>query len=146
MKTLILFLILAYTVGNSQIENTKPTTIILIRHAERGNDGSNDPPLSDEGSKRALKLVEIFSNTGITAIYSSNYNRTKNTVAPLAQSKGLEIKIYEPMKEEEIKQMINSNRGGTILICGHSNTTPWTANFLTGEKLENFKDSEFGNI
>ena len=148
MKIWTLFFVLLATVSLAQSanENVKPTTLILIRHAERGNDGSNDPPLSEEGTNRAARLVETLKNTGITAIYSTDYKRTRNTVAPLAQAKSLEVKLYEPMKEEEIKQIINQNRGGTILICGHSNTTPWTANYLTGEKLEYFKDTDYGNI
>jgi phosphohistidine phosphatase SixA len=145
-RLLFLFLLTTHIVLSQTPDNAKPTTFILIRHAEKGLDGTNDPPLSDEGSKRASRLLETLKNTSVTAIYSSNYKRTKNTVVPLAQAKGLEIKIYEPMKEDEIKQIINNNKGGTVVICGHSNTTPWTSNFLTGEKMENFNDSEYGTI
>jgi 2,3-bisphosphoglycerate-dependent phosphoglycerate mutase len=90
--------------------------------------------------------VSVFKNTDIAAIYSSDYKRTKNTAAPLAQAKNLEIKIYEPMKEDEIKRVIAENKGKTVLIVGHSNTTPWTANFLTGNKLKDFADTDYGNI
>ena len=148
MKFALLFFVLIgqLCLAQSGDDKTKPTTIILIRHASRGNDGTNDPPLSEEGTQRVKRLMETMTNTKLTAIYSTDYKRTRNTVEPLAKSKGLEVKLYEAMKEEEIKQIIAANSGGTILICGHSNTTPWTANFLTGEKLENFKDTEYGNI
>jgi broad specificity phosphatase PhoE len=147
MKNLLFVFLLVSQVCLAQSpDNAKPTTLILIRHAERGNDGSNDPPLAEEGTKRAVRLAETLKNTNITAIFSTNYKRTKSTIAPLAQAKGLEVKVYEPMKEEELKKIVNENKGGTVVICGHSNTTPWSANFLTGEKLENFADTDYGNI
>ena len=146
MKKLILFLCLIVGLVSAQDQTDKPTTLILIRHAERGNDGSNDPPLAEAGTARANNLASVLKNTNISAIYSSNYKRTKNTVAPIAQAKSLDVKIYEPMKEDEIKRIISENKGKTVLVAGHSNTTPWTANFLTGSKLENFADTDYGNI
>jgi 2,3-bisphosphoglycerate-dependent phosphoglycerate mutase len=146
MRTLLflLCLITGLTIGQNAAE--KPTTLILIRHAEKGDDGSKDPPLSDAGATRANSLVSALKNTTIDAIYSSNYKRTKNTVAPVAQAKSLEVKIYEPLKEDEIKKILANHKGQTILIAGHSNSTPWTANFLTGSKLANFADTDYGNI
>lgn len=146
MRTLLflLCLITGLTIAQDAVE--KPTTLILIRHAEKGDDGSKDPPLSDVGTTRANNLVSVLKNTSIDAIYSSNYKRTKSTVTPLAQAKSLEVKMYEPMKEEEIKKILANHKGQTVLIAGHSNTTPWTANLLTGSKLANFADTDYGNI
>jgi broad specificity phosphatase PhoE len=146
MKKLILLLCLIAGFVSAQDQTDKPTTLILIRHAERGNDGSKDPPLADAGTIRANNLVNVFKNTDIVAIYSSDYKRTKNTAAPLAQTKNLEIKLYEPMKEDEIKKIIAENKGKTVLVVGHSNTTPWTANVLTGGELKDFADTDYGNI
>lgn len=142
----MVFFLLVLLDNVSAQDNTKPTTFILIRHAEKGDDGTKDPPLSEEGNKRAARLTETLKSTGVTAIYSTNFKRTKSTVAPLAQAKNLEVKIYEPVKEEELKKIIESNKGGTVVIVGHSNTTPWSANFLAGTKLENFTDAEYSNI
>src|SRR6185436_11045331 len=133
MKFLCFILTLASQLAMAQPnDSTKPTTLILIRHAERGNDGTNDPPLAEAGTRRAALLVETLKNTKITAVYSTDYKRTRNTIKPLADAKSLEIKLYEAMKEEELKRIVNENKGGTVLICGHSNTTPWSVNFLTG--------------
>src|SRR5258705_288796 len=102
MRILLLILTLAsqFAVAQSS-DNAKPTTLILIRHAERGNDGTNDPPLADAGTKRAVLLVETLRNTSITAVYSTDYKRTRNTIKPLAESKSLDIKLYEAMKEDD---------------------------------------------
>jgi phosphohistidine phosphatase SixA len=147
MKVLPFFFCLFSFVGLSQSDNeTKPTTIFLVRHAERANDGTNNPSISKDGEKRAQKLAEVLSKSGVTAIYSTNYQRTIKSVEPLAKVNNLEVKLYVPMDEEELKKIVEDNRGGVIVICGHSNTTPWSANFLAGTKLEQFNDSDYGNI
>ena len=147
MKVLPFFFCLFSFVGLSQSDNeTKPTTIFLVRHAERANDGTNNPSISKDGEKRAQKLAEVLSKSGVTDIYSTNYQRTIKSVEPLAKVNNLEVKLYVPMEEEELKKIIDDNRGGVIVICGHSNTTPWSANFLAGTKLEQFNDSDYGNI
>jgi 2,3-bisphosphoglycerate-dependent phosphoglycerate mutase len=146
MRALFFLFCLISCLTTAQDAAEKPTTLILIRHAERGNDGTNDPPLADAGYARANNLVSVLKNTDIQAVYSSNYKRTKFTVGPIAQTKKLETKIYEPMKEDEMKKILSDNKGKTILMVGHSNTTPWTANFLTGSNLENFADTDYGNI
>lgn len=146
MKSLVFLFCLLMGVAAAQNADEKPTTIILIRHAEKANDGSKDPPLTDAGQARAKNLVNVFKNTNISAIYSTDYNRTKSTAAPIALAKNLEVKTYEPMKESEINRIVTENIGKTVLLVGHSNTTPWVANLLTASKLQDFADNEYGNI
>src|SRR5262245_62028178 len=117
------------------------TTFILIRHGERSDEAGNDPDLSEAGKARAMRLAEMLSKTSIQAIYSTSYKRTRNTVTPLAKAKGLEILPYETMKGDPLDKMLADHAGGTILVSGHSNTTPWTANYLIGkEQFKNFAD------
>ena len=147
MRLLLILICALSCAGYSQSNDpVKSVTIFLVRHAERANDGTNDPPISEDGKKRALKLAEVLSNSGVTAIYSTDYKRTITTVEPLAKTMNLEIKLYEAMKEPELKRIVEENRGGAVVICGHSNTTPWSANVLAGTKLANFNDSDYGNI
>ena len=146
MKNLILLFCLMVGITSAQEATEKPTIVILIRHAEKGDDGTKDPALAEAGIARANHLVSILKNTNVSAIYSSNYKRTKATVEPIAKSQHLEVRTYEPNKEEEIKRILADNKGKTILIAGHSNTTPWAANFLTGSKLVSFADSDYGNM
>jgi 2,3-bisphosphoglycerate-dependent phosphoglycerate mutase len=123
------------------------TTIILIRHAEKISDGSKDPDLTDAGKARALRLADVLKDTKVDAIYSTAFKRTQNTVAPLALSKGLSLLPYQAMKGEAIDEMIKNFAGKTILICGHSNTTPWTINYLLGkEEYKDFADSDYDNL
>jgi 2,3-bisphosphoglycerate-dependent phosphoglycerate mutase len=123
------------------------TTIILIRHAEKISDGSKDPDLTDAGKARALRLADVLKDTKVDAIYSTAFKRTQNTVAPLALSKGLSVLPYQAMKGEVIDEIIKNFAGKTILICGHSNTTPWTINYLLGkEEYKDFADSDYDNL
>ena len=124
------------------------TTIILVRHAEKGNDGTTDPDLSDAGKVRAESLSKLLKKTKVDAIYSTPYKRTKGTVASLAQAKSLTVETYNPSKMEEIDAILQKFKGGTVVLVGHSNTTPAVANYLTGHKDEYpaFDDSEYGNI
>jgi phosphohistidine phosphatase SixA len=147
MKILSFLIYFISVIGFCQTgEEQKATTVYLVRHAEKADDGTRNPPLSDDGIKRAQKLSEMLSTSGVTAIYSTDYKRTKSTVEPLAKANNIVIKLYEPMKEDELKRIIEDNRGGVVVICGHSNTTPWSANFLAGTKLDGFKESDYGNL
>jgi broad specificity phosphatase PhoE len=134
MKSLLIIFAFLITVSVSA-----QTTYILIRHAEKEN-SKDDPNLTKEGEARANLLAFIFEKQKVDAIYSTNFNRTKNTVKPLADAKGIEVQIYE-------KQPDLSKAKGTVVIVGHSNTIPALANALLGkEQFKTFDDSDFGNL
>jgi len=126
----------------------KVTTVILIRHAEKMMDGTSDPDLTESGRNRAVLLADLLSKAKIDAIYSTHYRRTENTVAPLAQRHGLIVQNYDGGKMPEVDAMLAKHQGGTIVICGHSNTTPAIVNYLIGKKDEfkNFDDEDYGNL
>ncbi len=144
-------LILSLLVGHAA--HSQITTFILIRHAEKAvaddmkSMDTKDPDLSEAGRQRALRLAAMLKETKLDAIYSTNYKRTQNTVAPLAAAKGIAVTTYEPKKGEVIDEMLKKHAGGTVVVCGHSNTTPWVANYLLGkEELKDFEDTEYGNV
>lgn len=123
------------------------TTFILVRHAEKGNDDPRDPSLSPEGEARAQKLAEVLADQNITAIYSTPFKRTKSTAEPLAKAKGLTVETYDFRSQTYLQDMLEKHKGGTILISGHSNTTPMVANLLVGaEQFEQLDESEYGKI
>ncbi len=123
------------------------TTVILVRHAEKGTDDPKDPELSEAGKQRAQHLAEVLKEIKVDAIYSTPYKRTRNTVAPLAGAKGISVLNYDPSKKEEIDQLLQKFAGGTIVVVGHSNTIPGLANYLTGKSdFQNFDDSDYDNL
>jgi 2,3-bisphosphoglycerate-dependent phosphoglycerate mutase len=121
--------------------NAQKQRFIILRHAEKDTTvaGSQmmqaDPPLNAKGQERAQTIVRKFKKYKISAIYSTNYNRTKSTVLPLANAEGLSINIYDPKQlktfADELKAPANHSK--TILVVGHSNTSPRLVNLLLGK-------------
>ena len=146
IRALVLVAIV-WTTPGAGLAQEQLTTFILIRHGERAEDGSEDPELSVEGKARATRLAEMLSKTSIQAVYSTSFKRTRNTVSPLAQAKGMEVLLYEPLKADPLDKMLKDHKGGTVVISGHSNTIPWTANYLIGkEELKNFAADDYKNF
>jgi len=143
-KFLVILFLLVSTLSYSQ----ETTTFILVRHAEKASDGTSDPALTDAGIARANNLFALLKQAEITAIYSTNYKRTKMTVAALAKAKEMEVTTYDPKKLKEFSlDLLKENAGGTVVISGHSNTTPTLANLLLGaETFKQFEDSDYGNL
>ena len=62
--------------------------IVLVRHADPAA-GGVDPGLSPAGVHRAGVLAKILAEAGITAIFTSELRRTKETAKPLAHQLGI---------------------------------------------------------
>ncbi|MCF6167042.1 histidine phosphatase family protein [Lutibacter sp.] len=131
-----LFLILmSLTSIKAQEEKNEITTYYLIRHAEKDRtDNSNkDPNLTEIGQNRAKNWSIVFESIPFDIIYSTNYNRTIQTAEPTANSKNLEIKYYNPRELYDEKFKFKTT-GKTVLVVGHSNTTPQFVNKIIGEE------------
>ena len=124
------------------------TTIILVRHAEKNIEPNNqDPDLSPEGFERAQEIVRVFGETGINAIYATQYKRTQQTVKPLSDRTGVAVKLLQSNQTDElVNQLQTTNRGQTVFIAGHNNTVPEIVNLLSGEKFPLIPESEYDNL
>jgi hypothetical protein len=71
-------------------QNTDETNYHFLRHAEF-NKKNKDKPLSDKGKKRAQALVQHFQDTKVSHVYTTHTDRTYDTVAPLAENRGLSV-------------------------------------------------------
>lgn len=152
MKHLIILAFLfgcfSHVLAQSDSTNVE-TTFILMRHAQKLDDGTKDPQLSDEGKNQAEELSEwLHSNFDISAIYSTDYKRTKLTAGPTAEAEELEIQIYDFQDPVGfLKNLVDNNHGKTILIVGHSNTTPMFANIIMGRKeFESLPENEYNKL
>ena len=147
MKRLLIAVILICSIGNLLAQEADLTTFILVRHAEKSTDDREDPNLSEIGFKRADALKNLLVNADITAIYSTSYKRTIQTVTPIADALNLKIESYNPREKDFLIEILNSNKGGTVLISGHSNITPLAVNKLLGiEKFEWLKENEYDKV
>jgi broad specificity phosphatase PhoE len=123
------------------------TTFILLRHAETSGGGSN-PALSTAGMARADELRRMLGPLSINAIYSTNFNRTMQTVQPVAAEKGLTTQQYDPFTPAPlIDQSLENHPKGVVLIVGHSNTVPAFLNAMTGTNTyTDLPESEYDNL
>ena len=130
------------------LDGYSQTTFILVRHAEKADDGTRNPPLNDGGKERSARLADLVKNQEVAALYSTPFKRTQETLEPLAEQKELEIKGYDPFaKDDWLETIIKQHTGGTVVICGHSNTIPSLANSLLGEDVfEQFEESDYSNL
>lgn len=140
MKKYFLLLIFTFSFLIS-CTSDETTTYYLIRHAEkdRTDKANKNPNLNFEGEKRAQKWSEYFKEIDLDAVYSTDFNRTIQTATPTAKVQKLEIQRYEPSEMyDSIFQQ--TTLGKTVLVVGHSNTTPLFANKILGENKFEFMD------
>lgn len=125
----------------------KPTTFIIVRHAEKILDDSKDPDLTGAGYARAERLAKLISNAELDAVYSTPFVRTEKTVAPTANHHQLTIANYDPADYTTfLSDLLDQYQGQTVLISGHSNTVPTMVNLLCSTELGDFEENEYGNI
>ncbi len=82
------------------------TTLLLIRHGENdftrtGKLAGWTPgvSLNELGGRQAEQLAVKLKDAPIRALYCSPLERTRETAAPLARAKGLEVQIHEGLGE-----------------------------------------------
>lgn len=128
--------------------STKITIYYFIRHAEkdRSDVTNKNPNLIQKGVFRAAKWSYVLDYVKFDAVYSTDYNRTKQTARPTAEKNNVEISFYNP-KELYSEEFIKNTKGKTVLVVGHSNTTPMFVNAVIGkEKYENIDDNNNANL
>ena len=114
------------------------TTVVLVRHAEKEVGAISDAPLSPEGEQRADRLANMFGDTQkfgrLQKIYVTNTRRTQQTALRLSQRLGITSEVVDAKIEsaELAKRVLDENRGGRVLIVGHSNTVPELVKALSG--------------
>ncbi len=119
--------------------------IYLVRHAEKQADGTRNPSLTDKGKKRAILLAQMLADKQIKTIYSTGYNRTLETAQPLAEKLSKNIELYDPRKLGEFAQMILQVKG-SVLIVGHSNTTPQLVELLGAGAQDVMDESVYNRL
>lgn len=115
---------------------TPVTTVILVRHAEKADDG-RDSELSEAGRQRAAALAKTLRDLPIDAVWHSEYRRTAATVAPLCEARGLLPTVAKAADTAGLVRTLQRLPAGrTVLVCGHSNTVPALVQALGGHKVE----------
>lgn len=140
MKILLTLLLLSLTQPLWAAEYN----LYLLRHAQKQDDGSKDPSLTDGGQQQGQHLARLLQHADIKRIYSTDYRRTRETVAALSELTGIEVRVYDPSGLEAFARALQQ-RGENAVIVGHSNTTPQLIRMLGGE-AEAMSESDYGDL
>ena len=126
----------------------RPSAVYLIRHAEKNIiPGEDDPDLTSEGFQRAEALALAMSDIASGAIYSSQYKRTRQTIAPLTKAWSLEaVIIPADDPEKQIDVLFNDHCGENVVIAGHSNTLPDLIKLLAIPEKITIEDDQYGDL
>lgn len=110
------------------------TQIYILRHTEKEDDISENPPLSEAGKTRARYWKQVLANIDINQIYTTDLERNIQTAATLAENYHVKPEMYYPLSFDVVK-FINEIKGQKVLIIGHSNTIPDMVNRLIGGSI-----------
>lgn len=125
-----------------------PPVIFLVRHAERAAISGHVPSdtgLSPAGEARARALAQELRDAQISAIYTSEYQRTRETAAPLAHSLGVEAEVVAVDDIRSLVAKLKTARGN-VLVVGHSNTLPQIINALGVSTRVTVSESDYDNL
>jgi broad specificity phosphatase PhoE len=107
---------------------------------------SADPPLSSAGEQRAETLATLLRDVGVTAIYSTEYQRTLKTAEPLARVLGLTVNRVARQTESFIGSLRSRHPHDVVLIVGHSNTVPDMLRWLGHQTAVTIADDEYTSL
>ena len=141
MKALALFLLLFVSVSMAAAQ----PVVVIVRHAEKAANGGNDPDLSSAGSARAEALARILKDSGITAIFTTEFKRTQETAAPTATLIGVTATVV-PAKDTAGLVAKLHQLNGNGLVVGHGDTIPNIIKALGIDRPINIPDEDYSEL
>jgi phosphohistidine phosphatase SixA len=147
MNRSFLIALVAVTVSSTE-GHTQPSTVIFVRHAEKASQTETDPVLSEAGIQRAKDLAATLVDAHVGTIFTTQFERTKLTAAPLAElgkARNVVVPVTStPSYAADMAAAIKSVPvGDVVLVVGHSNTLASIVAALGGPKLSNLCDSQY---
>ncbi len=126
----------------------EPPVVFFVRHAERAAISGrvpSDTGLSEAGQARAQSLAQALKDAHIAAIYTSEYKRTRETAAPLAQLSEVRPEI---VPADDLRSLLAKIRAspGNVLVVGHSNSLPQIINALGVKSRVSVTESDYDNL
>lgn len=124
--------------------------VFLVRHTEREWEGE-DPPLTREGELRAQALTATLRDAGITAIITTQWQRTRDTAKPLATILRITpevVPVYEGKAAENslaVAAAVRRRKDEVVLVVGHITVTGVIA-ALGGPRLPTICDNVFSDL
>jgi broad specificity phosphatase PhoE len=119
--------------------------VIIVRHAEKAASGGNDPDLAPAGRARGDALARILKDSGITAIFTSEFKRTQETAVPSVKSIGVAPTIV-PAKDIAALILKLRQLKGNALVVAHGDTIPDIAKALGIETPIQIPDDDYNEL
>ena len=149
MKTRLLALFLAPCLAG-WVGLAGAQTVILVRHAELAGAAMAEPkglPLSPDGVARAQRLAGVLKDAGVSAIYVTDFVRTQDTAAPLAQALGQAPVVMAKGDAQELVQRLRGQHAAqTVLLVGHTDTLPGLLRALGHPEDLKIESQDYGSI
>jgi broad specificity phosphatase PhoE len=121
------------------------STVFIVRHAEKAISGGDDPELSEAGRARADALATALKDSGITAIYATEFKRTQNTAAPLAKLLGIKVATHSSKEMLALASELR-RQNANALVVGHSNTIPELIRAFGIDSPIKIADNDYDNL
>jgi broad specificity phosphatase PhoE len=141
MKALALFLLLFVSVT---VASAQPV-IVIVRHAEKATNDATDPDLSSAGRGRADALARILKDSGITAIFTTEFKRTQETAAPTATSAHVTPTVVAAKDTAALVAKLHQ-LNGNALVVGHGDTIPTLVKALGINTPINIPDADYSEL
>jgi phosphohistidine phosphatase SixA len=141
MKALALFLLLFVSVS---IASGQPV-VVIVRHAEKATNGGTDPELSSAGRARADALAPILKDSGITAIFTTEFKRTRETAGPTATSVHVTPTVVAAKDTAGLVAKLHP-LSGNALVVAHGDTIPNIVKALGINVPVNIPDEDYSEL
>jgi broad specificity phosphatase PhoE len=141
MKAFALFLLVFVSVS---VASAQPF-VVVVRHGEKATNGGTEPELSSAGRARADALARILKDSGITAIFTTEFKRTQETAAPTATSVHVTPTVVAAKDTAGLVAKLHQ-LGGNALVIGHGDTIPTIIKALGINVPVNVPDEDYSEL
>jgi len=141
MKMLKIFSGLIIIIACAPLQSEDQFDIYLVRHSEKIAN-AKDPSLTQQGQLRSQWLAAFFKSKNIDCLYSSDYNRTRETAAYISKSINVDMSLYDARNLQIIADKLTIDKRSCIVV-GHSNTTPDLARLLKANDVPDIDEREY---
>ena len=141
MNALALFLLILVSVSTASAQ----PVLVIVRHGEKAANGGDDPDLSSGGRARADALARILKDSGITAIFTTEFKRTQETATPTVTSAGVAPTVVAAKDTTGLVAKLHQ-LSGNALVVAHGDTIPNIIKALGINSPINIPDEDYSEL
>ncbi|MCA9757164.1 MAG: histidine phosphatase family protein [Candidatus Eisenbacteria bacterium] len=120
--------------------------VIVVRHAEKASEPEADPPLSEQGERRAKDLERMLIGADPTLLLGTELIRTQRTLEPLAAELGLLVDVHESDDPYGMAAKVLEMERPVSVVAAHSDTVVPILEGLTQLDLQNLYPIEYDDF